>query len=219
MPQKRSSALVGCIPRVHSSSSRMQFSFCPRLTWQPPPVPRCIDRADRGVSAEPRAQALPRGPLPGPACADRTHLPRQHAGHHDHLAIGQTAQAKPSLDYFVNREFHGFTHRRLRTVFFLLLRAQKKKQEKGTPASPGATGFPYFSTRAGRGKTRASPSNNSRVFFRPRLRGAAGQNGRRRRSPLARSRAPEKLPKRDLHYLSEASLQSPGSTEKWLVFR
>jgi hypothetical protein len=34
--------------------------------------------------------------------------------------------------------------------FFLLLRAQKKKQEKGTPASPGPAGFPCFSTRAGR---------------------------------------------------------------------
>jgi hypothetical protein len=33
---------------------------------------------------------------------------------------------------------------------FLLLHAQKKKQEKGTPASPGPAGFPYFSTRAGR---------------------------------------------------------------------
>jgi hypothetical protein len=36
---------------------------------------------------------------------------------------------------------------------FLLLRAQKKKQEKGTPASPGPAGFPYFSPRAGRGRT------------------------------------------------------------------
>jgi hypothetical protein len=60
---------------------------------------------------------------------------------------------------------------------FLLLRAQKKKQENGTPASPGPTGFPYFSPGAGRGKTRASPSDSSRVFFRPRLRGAAGQMG------------------------------------------
>ena len=33
---------------------------------------------------------------------------------------------------------------------FLLLRAKKKKQEKGTPASPGPAGFPYFSTGAGR---------------------------------------------------------------------
>jgi hypothetical protein len=49
-------------------------------------------------------------------------------------------------------------------VSFLLLRAQKKKQEKGTPASPGPAGFPCFSTRAGRGKTRASPSDSSRVF-------------------------------------------------------
>ncbi|PKN50546.1 MAG: hypothetical protein CVU58_00280 [Deltaproteobacteria bacterium HGW-Deltaproteobacteria-16] len=39
--------------------------------------------------------------------------------------------------------------RREETVF-LLLRAQKKKQEKGTPASPGPAGFPYFSTGAGR---------------------------------------------------------------------
>ncbi|HEX9714860.1 MAG TPA: hypothetical protein VGA28_04120, partial [Desulfurivibrionaceae bacterium] len=36
---------------------------------------------------------------------------------------------------------------------FLLLRAQKKKQEKGTPASPGPAGSPYFSPRAGRGRT------------------------------------------------------------------
>ena len=50
---------------------------------------------------------------------------------------------------------------------FLLLRAQKKKQEKGTPTSPGPAGFPYFSPRAGRGKTRASPSNSSRVFSAP----------------------------------------------------
>jgi len=80
---------------------------------------------------------------------------------------------------------------------FLLLRAQKKKQEKGTPASPGPAGFPCFSPRAGRGKTRASPSNSSRVFFRPRLQGAAGQMGENR-LPLARSRAPEKLPKREV---------------------
>ena len=32
MPQKRSSALPGCISRVHSSSSPIQFSFCPRFT-------------------------------------------------------------------------------------------------------------------------------------------------------------------------------------------
>jgi len=83
---------------------------------------------------------------------------------------------------------------------FLLLRAQKKKQEKGTPASPGPAGFPYFSPGAGRGKTRASPSNSSRVFSRPRLRGAAGQMGEGK-IPLARSRAPERLPKRDLHCL------------------
>ena len=50
---------------------------------------------------------------------------------------------------------------------FLLLRAQKKKQEKGTPASPGPAGVPYFSPRAGRGKTRASPSDSSRVFSAP----------------------------------------------------
>ena len=35
---------------------------------------------------------------------------------------------------------------------FLLLRAQKKKQEKGTPASPGPAGFPCFSTKAERKK-------------------------------------------------------------------
>jgi hypothetical protein len=51
--------------------------------------------------------------------------------------------------------------------FFLLLRAQKKKQENGTPASPGPAGFPYFSPMAGRGKTRASPSDSSRVFSAP----------------------------------------------------
>ncbi|MFA6500000.1 MAG: hypothetical protein WCV64_11795, partial [Desulfurivibrionaceae bacterium] len=54
---------------------------------------------------------------------------------------------------------------------FLLLRAQKKKQEKGTPASPGPAGFPCFSP------------------------GAAGQMGGEE-FPLARSRAPERLPKR-----------------------
>jgi hypothetical protein len=47
------------------------------------------------------------------------------------------------------------------------LRAQKKKQEKGTPTSPGPAGFPYFSPGAGRGKNRASPSNSSRVFSAP----------------------------------------------------
>jgi hypothetical protein len=101
---------------------------------------------------------------------------------------------------------------------FLLLRAQKKKQEKGTPASPGPAGFPYFSPEAGRGKTRASPSDSSRVFFRPRLRGAAGQMGEGR-LPLARCRAPQRLPKRDLHCLSAASLQSPGSIEEHRVSR
>ena len=35
------------------------------------------------------------------------------------------------------------------------------------------------------------------------------------RLPLARSRAPERLPKRDLHCLSAASLQSPGSIEEY----
>jgi hypothetical protein len=56
---------------------------------------------------------------------------------------------------------------------FLLLRGQKKKQEKGTPASPGPAGYPYFST------------------------GAAGQMGERK-IPSVRSRAPEKLPKREV---------------------
>jgi len=98
---------------------------------------------------------------------------------------------------------------------FLLLRAQKKKQEKGTPASPCPAGFPCFSPRAGRGKTRASPSDSSRVFFRPRLRGAAGQMGRRRKIPLARSRAPERLPKKGFAlFEAQPSLQSPGSIEE-----
>jgi hypothetical protein len=58
---------------------------------------------------------------------------------------------------------------------FLLLRAQKKKQEKGTPASPGPAGSPYFSPRA------------------------AEQMGEgRRKLPLARNRAPEKLPECDI---------------------
>jgi hypothetical protein len=99
--------------------------------------------------------------------------------------------------------------------FFLLLRAQKKKQEKGTPTSPGPAGCPCFSPRAGRGKTRASPSNSSRVFFRPRLRGAAGQMGEKR-LPLARSRAPERLPKRGFALFErKPSLQSPGSIEEY----
>ena len=103
---------------------------------------------------------------------------------------------------------------------FLLLRAQKKKQEKGTPASPGSAGFPYFSTRAGRGKTRASPSNSSRASFRPRLRGAAGQMGERKKFPLARSRAPERLPKKGFAlFEAQLSLQSPGSIEEHRVSR
>jgi hypothetical protein len=92
---------------------------------------------------------------------------------------------------------------------FLLLRAQKKKQEKGTPASPGPTGFPYFSPWAGRGKTRASPSNSSRVFFRPRLRGAAGQMGEEGKIPLARSRAPERLPKRGFALFERSEFAKP----------
>jgi hypothetical protein len=79
--------------------------------------------------------------------------------------------------------------------FFLLLRAQKKKQEKGTPTSPGPSGFPYFSPRAGRGKTRASPSNSSRVFSAPVCEARQDKWGK---LPLARSRAPEKLPKREV---------------------
>jgi hypothetical protein len=76
---------------------------------------------------------------------------------------------------------------------FLLLRAQKKKQEKGTPASPGPAGFPYFSPRAGRGKTRATPSNSSRVFSTPVFEARQDKWGE---IPLARSRAPERLPKK-----------------------
>ncbi|MBU4034560.1 MAG: hypothetical protein KKG34_07135 [Proteobacteria bacterium] len=62
-------------------------------------------------------------------------------------------------------------------LFFLLLRAQKKKEENGTPASPGPAGFPHFSTMAGRKKTRASPSDSFCAFYRHRLRGVAGQMG------------------------------------------
>ncbi len=81
--------------------------------------------------------------------------------------------------------------------FFLLLRAQKKKQEKGTPTSPGPSGFPYFSPRAGRGKTRASPSNSRSLRLPPASfppsaarRGRTNGGGGRRDFPLARSRAP-----------------------------
>jgi len=113
---------------------------------------------------------------------------------------------------WVKRFVHEFLGMRWKELFllfsFLLLRAQKKKQEKGTPASPGPTGFPYFSTKAGRGKTRASPSDSSRVFSRPRLRGAAGQMGERK-IPLARSRAPERLPKREFALFERSEFAKP----------
>ncbi len=43
---------------------------------------------------------------------------------------------------------------------FLLLRAQKKKHEKGTPTSPGPAGFPYFPPpSARRGRTNGGKKN------------------------------------------------------------
>jgi len=114
---------------------------------------------------------------------------------------------------------------------FLLLRAQKKKQEKGTPASPGPAGFPYFSPRAGRGKTRASPSNSrslrhyvapltSRVFSAPVCEARQDKWGGRKEFPLARRRAPQRLPKRGFAlFEAKPSLQSPGSIEEHRVSR
>ena len=66
----------------------------------------------------------------------------------------------------------------------------KEETRKGTPASPGPTGFPYFSTRAGRGKTRASPSNSRSLrlppaFFPPPSARRGRTNGGGRKIPLA----------------------------------
>jgi hypothetical protein len=96
---------------------------------------------------------------------------------------------------------------------FLLLRAQKKKQEKGTPASPGPAGFPYFSPGAGRGKTRASPSNSSRVFSAPVCEARQDKWGGEKNSHWHAAEHRRGCRKGDLHCLSAASLQSPGSIE------
>jgi len=84
---------------------------------------------------------------------------------------------------------------------FLLLRAQKKKQEKGTPTSPGPAGFPYFSTRAGRGKTRASPSNSSRVFSAPACEARQDKWGGRGKSHCHAAEHRRGCRKGDLHCL------------------
>jgi hypothetical protein len=102
---------------------------------------------------------------------------------------------------------------------FLLLRAQKKKQEKGTPASPGPAGFPYFSPRAGRGKTRASPSNSSRVFSAPVCEARQDKWGGKENSHWHAAEHRRSCRKGDLHCLSAASLQSPGSIEEHRVSR
>jgi len=105
---------------------------------------------------------------------------------------------------------------------FLLLRAQKKKQEKGTPASPGPTGFPCFSTRAGRGKTRASPSNSRSLRLPPASFSApaceARQDkwgGEEENSHWHAAEHRRGCRKGDLHCLRrKPSLQSPGSIEE-----
>ena len=98
-------------------------------------------------------------------------------------------------------------------VLFLLLRAQKKKQEKGTPTSPGPAGFPCFSPRAGRGKTRASPSNSSRVFSAPVCEARQDKWGEKN-SHWHAAEHRKNCRKGRLHCLSAASLQHPGSFEE-----
>ena len=109
--------------------------------------------------------------------------------------------------------------------FFLLFSLSscvcpKEETRKRHPNQSWPCGLPLLLDDGGTRKNsgfalkQSESSLTSRVFSRPRLRGAAGQMGEGK-FPLARSRAPERLPKRGFAlFEAQPSLQSPGSIEE-----
>jgi hypothetical protein len=91
----------------------------------------------------------------------------------------------------------------------------KEETRKRHPSQSWPCGLPLLLDEGGTRKNSGFALRQFPRLFRPRLRGAAGQMGGRKKFPLARSRAPERLPKRGFAlFEAQPSLQSPGSIEE-----
>jgi hypothetical protein len=90
----------------------------------------------------------------------------------------------------------------------------KEETRKGHPSQSWPCGLPLLLDEGGTRKNSGFALRQFPRLFRPRLRGAAGQMGEGK-IPLARSRAPERLPKKGFAlFEAKPSLQSPGSIEE-----
>ena len=95
----------------------------------------------------------------------------------------------------------------------------KEETRKRHPSQSWPSGLPLLLDESGTRKNSGFALRQFPRLFRPHLRGAAGQMGGGK-FPLARSRAPERLPKRGFAlFEAKPSLQSPGSIEEHRVSR
>jgi hypothetical protein len=92
---------------------------------------------------------------------------------------------------------------------FLLLRAQNEETRKRHPSQSWPCGLPLLLAEGGTRKNSGYALKQFPRLFRPRLRGAAGQMGGGRKIPLARSRAPERLPKRGFALFERSEFAKP----------
>jgi hypothetical protein len=95
-------------------------------------------------------------------------------------------------------------------VFLSSFACPKEETRKRHPSQSWPCGLPLLLAEGGTRKNSGFALKQFPRLFRPRLRGAAGQMGERRRKiPLARSRAPERLPKRGFALFERSEFAKP----------
>ena len=85
----------------------------------------------------------------------------------------------------------------------------KEETRKRHPSQSWPCGLPLLLAEGGTRKNSGFALRQFPRLFRPRLRGAAGQMGGGRRFPLARRRAPERLPKRGFALFERSEFAKP----------
>jgi len=99
-------------------------------------------------------------------------------------------------------------------VFSFFFCVPKRRNKKRHPSQSWPCGLPLLLDEGGTRKNSGFALRQFPRLFRPRLRGAAGQMGGEEDSHWHAAEHRRGCRKRDLHCLSVASLQSPGSIEE-----